>query len=237
MAAFLIRNSEFGGRVGFFVFLWANIVCMTSVKKVFLVLSVMLWGVASFAQLDTIHIGQIRSSVPIIGKLADLPFVFGGKGEWGYGTMNFELRYYPWTIHDTAIYVYRVNWIHEKKTKTSYLSDNDGNIRLRYLDFKLARGSFLSLGDVGLFLSYNTTLDDFIKAFNITDTIEFGAECMASYNYKFRHWKHRQYTELWFYTDEGRRTHISFSFDHKRRLRCVELDYFNADKVEEIPYR
>lgn len=210
---------------------------MTSVKKIFLVLSVILWSVASFAQLDTIHIGQIRSSVPIIGKLADLPFVFDGKGEWCYSTFNQELEYYPLTIRDTAIYVYRVNWIHDKKTKACYLSDNEGNIRLCYLDFKLARGSFLSLGDVGLFLSYNTTLDDFIKAFNITDTILFGAECMAPYNYKYRHWRHRQYTALWFYTDEGMRTHISFGFDHKIRLRCVELDYFNADKVEVRPYR
>lgn len=203
----------------------------------FWVFSVMLWCVSSFAQLDTIHIGQIRSSVPIVGKLADLPFVFDGKGKWSYGTFNFELKYYPWTIEDTAIYVYRVNWIHEKKTRTCYLSDNEGNIRLRYLDFKLARGSFLSLRDVGLFLSYNTTLDDFIKAFNITDTIEFAPESMAPYNHKFRRWRHKQYTELWFYTDEGRRTHIRFSFDHKRRLRCVELDYFNADKVEVRSFR
>ena len=216
----------------FFVFLCAKIVRMVSVKKVLLVLSVMLWCASSFAQSDTIHIGQIRSSVPVIGKLADLPFVFDGKGKWCYGTFNFELKYYPWTIDDTAIYVYRVNWIHEKKKHVTYLSDNEGNIRLRYLDFKLARGSFLSLGDVGLFLSHNTTLDDFIKAFNIKDTIEFGPESMAPYNYKFRHWRHRQFTNLWFYTDEGRRTHIIFYFDHKRRLRCVELDYFNADNVE-----
>lgn len=209
---------------------------MVSVKRMFSVLSVILWSVSSFAQSDTIHIGQIWSSVPVIGKLADLPFVFDGKGKWCYGTFNFELKYYPWTIEDTAIYVYRVNWIHEKKKHVTYLSDNEGNIRLRYLDFKLARGvvhgSFLSLGDVGLYLSYNTTLDEFVKAFNITDTILFGPESMAPYNYKFRHWKHKQFTALWFYTDEGRRTHIIFSFDHKRRLRSVELDYFNADNVE-----
>ena len=209
---------------------------MISVKKLFLVLSIIMWSVSSFAQLDTIHIGQIWSSVPVIGKLTDLPFVFGGKGEWCYGAMNFELKYYPWTIDDTVIYVYRVNWIHENKKHVTYLSDKEGNIRLRYLDFKFARSSFLSLGDVGLFLSYNTTLDDFIKAFNITDTIEFGPECMAPYNYKYRHWRHRQYTNLWFWTDEGRNTHIIFSFYHKRRLRCVELDYFNADKVEVRPY-
>ena len=201
-------------------------------KRVFVLAILLMCGFFARAQLDTIHIGQIRSSVPVIGKLADLPFVFDGKGKWSYGTFNFELKYYPWTIDDTAIYVYRVNWIHEKKKHVTYLSDNEGNIRLRYLDFKFARGSFLSLGDVGLFLSYNTTLDDFIKAFNITDTIEFVPECMAPYNYKFRHCRHRQFTNLWFYTDEGRRTHITFSFDHKRRLRCVELDYFNADKVE-----
>lgn len=206
-------------------------------KKIFVLALLLIYGFFVHAQLDTIHIGQIRSSVPIVGKLADLPFVFDGKGKWSYGTFNFELKYYPWTIEDTAIYVYRVNWIHEKKTRTCYLSDNEGNIRLRYLDFKLARGSFLSLRDVGLFLSYNTTLDDFIKAFNITDTIEFAPESMAPYNYKFRRWRHKQYTELWFYTDEGRRTHITFSFDHKRRLRCVELDYFNADKVEVRSFR
>lgn len=206
-------------------------------KKIFVLALLLIYGFFAHAQLDTIHIGQIWSSVPIVGKLADLPFVFDGKGEWRYGTFNFELKYYPWTIEDTAIYVYRVNWIHEKKKHVTYLSDNEGNIRLRYLDFKLARGSFLSLGDVGLFLSYNTTLDDFIKAFNITDTIEFGPESMAPYNYKFRRWRHKQYTELWFYTDEGRRTHIRFSFDHKRRLRCVELDYFNADKVEVRSFR
>lgn len=205
---------------------------MVSYKKFFSILTVTLWSVSSFAQSDTIHIGQIRSSVPIVGKLAALPFVFDGKGEWRYGTFNFELKYYPWTIEDTAIYVYRVNWIHEKKTKTCYLSDNDGNIRLRYLDFKKAHGSFLSLGDVSLYLSYNTTLDEFIKAFNITDTIEFEAELMAPYNYKYRRRKHRQFTNFWFWTDEGRRTHITFSFDHKRQLRCVELDYFNGDKVE-----
>lgn len=206
-------------------------------KKIFVLALLLIYGFFAHAQLDTIHIGQIWSSVPIVGKLADLPFVFDGKGKWSYGTFNFELKYYPWTIEDTAIYVYRVNWIHEKKKHVTYLSDNEGNIRLRYLDFKLARGSFLSLGDVGLFLSYNTTLDDFIKAFNITDTIEFGPESMAPYNYKFRRWRHKQYTELWFYTDEGRRTHIRFSFDHKRRLRCVELDYFNADKVEVRSFR
>lgn len=205
---------------------------MVSYKKFFSILTVTLWSVSSFAQSDTIHIGQIRSSVPIVGKLADLPFVFGGKGDWYYVTFNFKLEYYPWTIDDSAVYVYRVNWIHEKKTKTCYLSDNDGNIRLRYLDFKKAHGSFLSLGDVSLYLSYNTTLDEFIKAFNITDTIEFEAELMAPYNYKYRRWKHRQFTNFWFWTDEGRRTYITFSFDHKRRLRCVELDYFNADKVE-----
>ena len=201
-------------------------------KRVFVLAILLMCGFFSCSQLDTIHIGQIWSSVPVIGKLADLPFVFDGKGKWCYGTFNFELKYYPWTIDDSAIYVYRVNWIHEKKKHVTYLSDNEGNIRLRYLDFKLARGSFLSLGDVGLFLSYNTTLDDFIKAFNITDTIEFGPECMAPYNYKFRHWRHKQFTSLWFWTDEGRRTHITFSFDDKRRLRCVELDYFNADNVE-----
>ena len=197
----------------------------------------MLWSVSSFAQLDTIHIGQIRSSVPIVGKLADLPFVFDGKGKWSYGTFNVELEYYPWTIDDTAIYVYRVNWIHEKKKHVTYLSDNEGNIRLRYLDFKFARGCFISLWGTGLFLTNKSTLDDFIKAFDITDTIEFAPESMAPYNYKFRRWRHRQYTELWFYTDEGRRTHISFSFDHKRRLRCVELDYFDADNVEVRSFR
>lgn len=93
---------------------------MISVKKVLLVLSVMVWSVSSFAQLDSIHIGQIRSSVPIVGKLADLPFVFDGKGEWRYGTFNFELKYYSWTIDDTAIYVNRVNTIYDKKTKTYY---------------------------------------------------------------------------------------------------------------------
>ena len=206
-------------------------------KRVFVLAILLMCGFFARAQLDTIHIGQIWSSVPVIGKLADLPFVFDGKGKWCYGTFNFELKYYPWTIEDTAIYVYRVNWIHEKKKHVTYLSDNEGNIRLRYLDFKLARGSFLSLGDVGLFLSYNTTLDDFIKAFNITDTIEFGPECMAPYNYKFRHWRHKQFTNLWFWTDEGRRTHITFSFDDKRHLRCVELDYFNADNVEVRSFR
>lgn len=206
-------------------------------KRVFVLAILLMCGFFARAQSDIIHVGQIRSSVPVIGKLADLPFVFDGKGKWCYGTFNFELTYYPWTIEDTAIYVYRVNWIHEKKKHVTYLSDNEGNIRLRYLDFKLARGSFLSLGDVGLFLSYNTTLDDFIKAFNITDTIEFGPECMAPYNYKFRHCRHRQFTNLWFCTDEGRRTHIIFYFDHKRRLRCVELDYFNADKVEVRSFR
>ena len=197
----------------------------------------MLWSVSSFAQLDTIHIGQIRSSVPIVGKLADLPFVFDGKGKWSYGTFNFELEYYPWTVDDTAIYVYRVNRIHEKKKHVTYLSDNEGNIRLRYLDFKFARGCFISLWGTGLFLTNKSTLDDFIKAFDITDTIEFAPESMAPYNYKFRRWRHKQYTELWFYTDEGRRTHISFSFDHKRRLRCVELDYFDADNVEVRSFR
>lgn len=224
------------------VFLCANIVCMISVKKVLLVLSVMLWSVSSFAQLDTIHIGQIRSSVPIVGKLADLPFVFDGKGEWSYATFNFELKYYPWTIDDTAIYVYRVNTIYDKKTKTYYDSDKDGNIRLRYLDFRAQRGIFMSLGDVGLFLTCETTVDEFIKAYNITDTIEFGSALMAPWNYynkqgKPRNWRHKQFTNLWFYTDEGRRTHITFSFDHKRRLRCVELDYFNADNVEVRPFR
>ena len=210
---------------------------MVLLKRLFWVLSVMLWSVSSFAQLDTIHIGQIRSSVPIVGKLADLPFVFDGKGKWSYGTFNVELEYYPWTVDDTVIYVYRVNWIHEKKKHVTYLSDNEGNIRLRYLDFKFARGCFISLWGTGLFLTNKSTLDDFIKAFDITDTIEFAPESMAPYNYKFRRWRHRQYTELWFYTDEGRRTHISFSFDHKRRLRCVELDYFDADNVEVRSFR
>ena len=218
---------------------------MFIVKKVLLVLSVILWSVVSFAQKDTIHIRKIYSSVPIMGKVADLQYVFGGKGEWCYGTFNREIIYYPWNIHDTSVYVYRVNTIYDKKTGTFYTSDKDGNIRLSYLDFKLARklsrGCFMSLGDVCLCLSYNTTLDDFIKAFNITDTIEFGPALMAPWNYygkaKPRRWRHRQFSNLWFWTDEGRRTHITFSFDHKRRLRCVELDYFNADKVEERPFR
>ena len=55
---------------------------------------------------------------------------------------------------------------------------------------------------------------------------------MAPWNYygkdKPRGSRHKQYTALWFWTDEGRRTHITFSFDHNRHLRCVELDYFNA---------
>lgn len=215
---------------------------MVLLKRLFWALSVMLWSVSSFAQLDTIHIGQIRSSVPIVGKLADLPFVFDGKGKWSYGTFNFELEYYPWTVDDTAIYVYRVNTIYDKKTGTYYYSDKDGNIRLRYLDFKAQRGISMSLGDVGLYLTCETTLDEFIKAYNITDTIESQSAIMAPWIYRNKHgrprnWRHKQYTELWFYTDEGRRTHISFSFDHKRRLRCVELDYFDADNVEVRSFR
>ncbi|MBP5563664.1 MAG: hypothetical protein J6X51_06485 [Bacteroidales bacterium] len=214
-------------------------------KSVFVLAVLLMCGGYVRAQKDTVHIGEIHSSVPITGKVADLQYVFGGKGEWCYGTFNREIEYYPWNIHDTAVYVYRVNSIYDKKTGTSYTSDKDGNIRLSYLDFKLARklarGCFLSLGDVGLYLSYNTTLDEFIKAFNITDTIEFGPALMAPWNYygkaRPRRWRHRQFTNLWFWTDEGRRTHITFSFDHKRRLRCVELDYFNADKVEVRPLR
>lgn len=226
--------------VEFFIFLWVKIMDMRFFRKIFFVFGFLLWSVTLFAQVDTIHIGQIRSSVPIIGKISDLPFVFKGKGEWCYSIFNQEIKYYPWSKHDTALYVYRVNTIHEKKTGTFYMSDKDGNIRLRYLDFKFARGSFMSLGDVGLYLTSETTLDDFIKAFNIKDSIEFGPALMAPWNFyrngKPRKWRHRQYTNLWFWTDEGRRTHIIFSFDDKRHLRCVELDYFNADKVEVIPY-
>ena len=209
---------------------------MTFFKNFFIVLGVMLCSVVSFAQLDTIHIGQISSSLPIIGKLADLPFVFGREGDWCYSTFNQEIKYYPWNIHDSALYVYRVNTIYDKKTGTSYTSDKDGNIRLHYLDFKLVRGSYMSIGERGLYLTYESTLDDFIKAFNITDTIEFGPALMAPWNYygkdKPRGSRHKQYTALWFWTDEGRRTHITFSFDHNRHLRCVELDYFNAENVE-----
>jgi len=210
-------------------------------KRVFVLAILLMSGFFARAQVDTIHIGQIWSSVPVMGKLADLPFVFGGKGEWCCSLYNYELKYYPWNIHDTAVYVYRVNEIYDKKTRTSYASDKDGNIRLRYLDFKSHRGVFMALGDVGLYLTSKTTLDDFIKAYNITDTILFGPALMAPWNYykygKPRICGHKQFTSLWFWTDEGRRTHITFSFDDKRHLRCVELDYFNADKVEVQPFR
>lgn len=210
---------------------------MKTYKKSFLTLIfTLLSSVYVCAQVDTIHIGEIRSTVPIIGKLADLPYLFNGKGEWCYGTFNQEIEYYPYSNDEQTIYVYRVNTLHDKKTRTSYCSDNEGNIRLWYLDFKLAKGTFISL-DIGLSLTYETTLDDFIKAFNIKDTLEFGPALMAPYNYikkngKYHRWRHRKYTNLWFLTDEGMRTDIIFSFDHKRRLRCVELRYFNAATVE-----
>lgn len=212
---------------------------MTTCRNFFLTLIfTLLSSIYVCAQTDTIHIGEIRSSVPIIGKLADLPYIFDGKGEWCYGKFNQEIKYYPHGIYDEqTIYVYRVNIIHDKKTRTTYYSDKDGNIRLFYLDFKLAKGTFISLWGEGLFLTYETTLDDFIKAFNITDTIEFGPASMAPYNYMKKNgrphrWRHRKYTNLWFLTDEGMRAEIIFSFDHKRHLRCVELSYFNAATVE-----
>lgn len=211
-------------------------------KRIFVLAILLMCGSCVHAQKDTICLGKIWSSVPIVGKLADLQYVFGEKGEWYYSAFNWEIKYYPWTAPDTLVYVYHVNTIYDKKTRTSYASDNEGNIRLRYLDFKLARGTYMSLGGTGLFLTHETTLDEFIKAFNITDTIEFAPALMAPWNYynkkgRPHHWRHRQYTNLWFWTDEGRRTHIIFSFDDKRRLRCVELDYFNADNVEVRPLR
>lgn len=213
--------------------------CMTICRNFILAFTfTLLSSVYVCAQVDTIHIGKIRSSVPIIGKLADLPYLFNGKGKWCYGTFNQEIKYYPCSIHDEqTIYVYHVNTIHDKRTRTSYCSDKEGNIRLWYLDFKLAKGSFIDLWGTSLFLTYETTLDDFIKTFNITDTIEYGAALMAPYNYmkkngRYHSWRHRKYTSLWFLTDEGMRTDIIFSFDHKRRLRCVELRYFNAATVE-----
>lgn len=211
-------------------------------KHVFVLMVLLMCGSYTRAQKDTVYIGRIDSSVPIVGKLADLQYVFGGKGEWCYSSFNWEISYYPWTVTDTLVYVYHVNTIYDKKTQTSYASDNEGNIRLRYLDFKLARGAYMSLRGTGLFLTYETTLDEFIKAFNITDTIEFGPALMAPWNYykkngRPHHWRHRQFTSLWFWTEEGRRVHIIFSFDDKRHLRCVELDYFNEDHVEVRPLR
>lgn len=118
--------------------------CMTICRNFILAFTfTLLSSVYVCAQVDTIHIGKIRSSVPIIGKLADLPYLFNGKGKWCYGTFNQEIKYYPCSIHDEqTIYVYHVNTIHDKRTRTSYCSDKDGNIRLWYLDFKLAKGSF-----------------------------------------------------------------------------------------------
>ena len=62
------------------------------IKRVFVLAILLMYGFFARAQLDTIRIGEIRSSVPIIGKLADLQYVFDGKGEWGYSILNFELK-------------------------------------------------------------------------------------------------------------------------------------------------
>ena len=100
-------------------------------KHVFVLMVLLMCGSYTRAQKDTVYIGRIDSSVPIVGKLADLQYVFGGKGEWCYSSFNWEISYYPWTVTDTLVYVYHVNTIYDKKTQTSYASDNEGNIRLR----------------------------------------------------------------------------------------------------------
>jgi hypothetical protein len=50
-------------------------------KHVFVLMVLMMCGSYTRAQKDTVYIGRIDSSVPIVGKLADLQYVFGGKGE------------------------------------------------------------------------------------------------------------------------------------------------------------
>ena len=185
--------------------------------------------------IDTIRLKDIEASFPMLGQISDLPYIGDGKINWRYKSCNLTLEFYPYRVTDSLVRRYHVNTL-SGWPKMGYISEGN-RLRLQYLDFKKMKKSYLRVKGVA-FLSYKTTREEFVQAFHITDTLEWGPECMAPYEIdkhillRTRCHRNRQYCPIGFYTGEDKRTFITFFFDHKRHLRFLELDYCNPETVE-----
>lgn len=188
---------------------------------------------AAAQRIDTVRLENIRANLPIIGKTADLQFINKRQAKWYY-YYHSRFQYPRFRIIDSTRYrcIERYNHINliTIPYQVQYVEEN-GDIRLHYLDFKKRKGSIMFLWEPNISLSYKTTLEEFLKAFNEPEFPESGIASMAPYNYKLKHWRKKYYV-LGYYTGENKYTCIVFYFDHKQHLRFVEIEYYNKNTVQ-----
>ena len=207
---------------------------MISKMRIFLftIVFVPLFAIAQTSDLDTIAIADCKANYPIIGTTADLQFV--PKVTKWYYCYNVKNQRYPIPRSTDTIFYYCANQIFGDDYEISYL-ENDGKIRLEYVLLKKHKKFKMNIGGFGwsggLTLQYKTSLKEVLKYFNkdITClTCEGGrGPLLMGTNLKTM-W----HITLVFYTGEPYYTQISLTFNKRKELIIIEIDYYEQEHLK-----
>ncbi len=190
-------------------------------------------GIAQMSSLDTIALADCKANYPIIGTTADLQFV-PKVTKWHY-CYNVKNQRYPTSRLTDTIFYYSANQIYGDDYEISYL-ENEGKIRLEYILLKKHKKFKMNVGGFGwtdgLTLQYKTPLEKVLKYFNKDSTcLAYGGgtrgPLLMGKNLKTM-W---HFTRV-FYTGEPCYTQISLTFNKRKELIIIEIEYYEQEHLK-----
>lgn len=189
-------------------------------------------GIAQMSSLDTIALADCKANYPIIGTTADLQFV-PDVAKWHY-CYNVKNQRYPTSRLTDTIFYYSANQIFGDDFEISYL-ENDGKIRLEYILLKKHKKFKMNIGGFGwssgLTLQYKTSLKEVLEYFNKDIT------CLTCDGGRGPLLMGTNFKTMWhitrvFYTGEPCYTQISLTFNKRKELIIIEIEYYEQEHLK-----
>ena len=196
------------------------------------ILFVPFFAIAQAPCLDTIALADCKANYPIIGTTADLQFVPKVR-KWHY-CYNVKNQRYPTSRLTDTIFYYCANQIFGDDYEISYL-ENYGKIRLEYILLKKHKKFKMNVGGFswsnGLTLQYKTSLNEVLKHFN-NDTTRLTLEGGYGPLLMGTKFKTMWHVTSVFYTGEPCHTQMSLTFNKRKELIIIEIDYFEQEHLK-----
>lgn len=178
--------------------------------------------VAQSDKIGTIKIAEVKSNYPIVANTTDLQFL-PTIHQWHYCN-NIQGEIIPDFCSDT-IFVYRGNQIYAGKYYLSYIETNN-EIRLEYI--LLSKNKKFWMEANGQILQYKTSLEKVLELYNYNGTeiqrlrgpLFLGNKLKLCSHYK-----------LCFNTGEPHGTRITLTFNRKKKLISIHMDYYHDSNL------
>jgi hypothetical protein len=172
----------------------------------------------SNVSIDTILLLKASSNIPIMTSMENMILSIGITNSYNI-SFNHTVSIRPLTVNDkTKDTIYYFNAILCRKKGISYY-ENNGRVRLSYIDLKKNKDVFISTDKI--ILSRNLMLEELMKIYNYTFEDIAGPQARIMAPYPMR--KCHCFYQINFSTGEQEPANIELYFDCKKRLRFISI--------------